>query len=78
VVLAHGRWESLIKLKVEERDELLIRIDERMTHIHRALHGHGGDQGLVKKVSEMEGWKNKVHGALVIISTTVLGILGTR
>lgn len=59
----------------EDYKELLIRIDEKLEHIHRAIYGGNGTQGLLARVDNLEAWRNRIMGGLGVLSFIVVILL---
>jgi hypothetical protein len=58
--------------------DLLIRIDERVEAIHRAIYGGNNAPGLLERVDKLEAWRNRILGGLSILSFIILAILAGR
>ena len=68
-----------------ERDEMMIRMDERLKSIdertaadHKELHGNG-KMGLIARVQKLEDWadaKRHHYGALLVVITLVIEAAG--
>lgn len=64
----------------DEKDDLLIRISTQVEEMHERLFGNGQPGELDKaksRIYDLEEWKNKASGGLVIISI-LIGVLGVE